>query len=193
MWFQLYVFEDRSMTKTVDLIRRAEKAGVVAFAVTVDAPVLGRRERDVRNKFAMRAGMKLDNVARRRSLTTTSRKRRERAFVVFTRRHAVDANDTRERCGTWTDGRKREASATDPRLRENAKESASHRAARRRPRRVVDVVVSASGSKRVTDAPIILKGVTRRDDAARAVDAGRRRALGLEPRREAAGRRARHA
>ena len=33
MWFQLYVFEDRSMTKT--LIERAEKAGVAAFAVTV--------------------------------------------------------------------------------------------------------------------------------------------------------------
>ena len=41
MWFQLYVFEDRSMTKS--LIERAEKAGVAAFAVTVDAPVLGRR------------------------------------------------------------------------------------------------------------------------------------------------------
>ena len=38
MWFQLYVFEDRSVTKT--LIERAEKAGVAAFAVTVDAPVL---------------------------------------------------------------------------------------------------------------------------------------------------------
>ena len=36
MWFQLYVFEDRS--KTVDLIRRAEKAGAVAFAVTVMRP-----------------------------------------------------------------------------------------------------------------------------------------------------------
>ena len=74
MWFQLYVFEDRS--KTVDLIRRAEKAGAVAFAVTVDASVPGRRERDVRNKFAMRAGMRLDNVTtgQRDSVTHDSRR-----------------------------------------------------------------------------------------------------------------------
>ena len=83
MWFQLYVFEDRS--KTVDLIRRAEKAGAVAFAVTVDAPVLGRRERDVRNKFAMRAGMRLDNVNPKHNSDTTH--------------DAVAQGVARERCG----------------------------------------------------------------------------------------------
>lgn len=167
MWFQLYVFEDRS--KTVDLIRRAEKAGAVAFAVTVDAPVLGRRERDVRNKFAMRAGMRLDNVARdavtvRDSVTVTqsdSDTTRERA-QEGTRRGGVNGADETP---------KREASARSA-SRENAKNAQAALS-----RRVGGRDASLTWSflrwiKTVTDAPIILKGVTRRDDAARAVDAG---------------------
>ena len=38
---------------TLDLVRRAEKAGYKALAVTVDTPVLGRREADIRNKFQL--------------------------------------------------------------------------------------------------------------------------------------------
>ena len=160
MWFQLYVFEDRS--KTVDLIRRAEKAGAVAFAVTVDAPVLGRRERDVRNKFAMRAGMRLDNVARD-SVThdsdTTHDALRAQGVV---RRGGVNGAD---------EAPKREASARSA-SRENAKKAQATLS-----RRVGGRDASLTWSflrwiKTVTDAPIILKGVTRRDDAARAVDAG---------------------
>ena len=158
MWFQLYVFEDRS--KTVDLIRRAEKAGAVAFAVTVDAPVLGRRERDVRNKFAMRAGMRLDNVARD-AVTHDSDTTRERA-QEGTRRVGVNGADETP---------KREASARSA-SRENAKKAQATLS-----RRVGGRDASLTWSflrwiKTVTDAPIILKGVTRRDDAARAVDAG---------------------
>ena len=41
-WFQLYVYKDRAIT--LDLIKRAERAGYKALAVTVDTPVLGRRE-----------------------------------------------------------------------------------------------------------------------------------------------------
>ena len=50
-WFQLYVFKDRGLTR--DLVERAEAAGYEAILLTVDAPVLGRRERDVRNAFAL--------------------------------------------------------------------------------------------------------------------------------------------
>jgi 4-hydroxymandelate oxidase len=48
-WFQLYVYRDRGITR--DLIDRAVAAGCGAIAVTVDAPVGARRERDVRNAF----------------------------------------------------------------------------------------------------------------------------------------------
>ena len=41
-WFQLYVYKDRAVT--LDLVKRAERAGYKALVVTVDAPVLGRRE-----------------------------------------------------------------------------------------------------------------------------------------------------
>jgi len=50
-WFQLYVFRDRGVTR--DLVARAEAAGYGAIVLTVDAPVLGRRERDVRNEFEL--------------------------------------------------------------------------------------------------------------------------------------------
>ena len=58
--FQLYVLSDRDAT--AKLIRRAETMGATAMCITVDAPVLGRRERDVRNRFKLKAGLKLVNV-----------------------------------------------------------------------------------------------------------------------------------
>lgn len=48
-WFQLYVNSDRAVT--IDLIKRAEKGGVKALVITVDAPSLGKREKDMRLKF----------------------------------------------------------------------------------------------------------------------------------------------
>ena len=59
-WFQLYVYSDRGLTKA--LIERAEAAGMRAIVLTVDAPVLGRRERDLRNRFHLPDGIRLANV-----------------------------------------------------------------------------------------------------------------------------------
>lgn len=47
-WFQLYVNSDREITK--NLVQHAEKRGVKALFITVDAPQLGRREKDMRLK-----------------------------------------------------------------------------------------------------------------------------------------------
>jgi 4-hydroxymandelate oxidase len=49
LWFQLFVQPDRGFTEA--LVRRAEAAGCGALVVSVDTPVFGRRERDVRNGF----------------------------------------------------------------------------------------------------------------------------------------------
>lgn len=49
MWFQLYVQPDRCFTEAV--LRRAETAGCRAVVVSVDSPVFGHRERDVRHGF----------------------------------------------------------------------------------------------------------------------------------------------
>ncbi len=46
-WFQLYVFSDRGVTR--DLITQAVEHGYEALVVTVDLPVLGWRERDLRS------------------------------------------------------------------------------------------------------------------------------------------------
>jgi isopentenyl diphosphate isomerase/L-lactate dehydrogenase-like FMN-dependent dehydrogenase len=49
-WFQLYVYRDREITR--QLVQRAEAAGYTALCLTVDVPVIGNRERDLRNTFS---------------------------------------------------------------------------------------------------------------------------------------------
>ena len=46
-WFQLYVWRDRE--RSLDIIKRAERAGFEALVLTVDVPVTGDRLRDVRH------------------------------------------------------------------------------------------------------------------------------------------------
>jgi L-lactate dehydrogenase (cytochrome) len=46
-WFQLYVWKDRGVTQA--LVERATQNGYRVLVVTLDVPVLGQRERDVRN------------------------------------------------------------------------------------------------------------------------------------------------
>ncbi len=46
-WFQLYVFSDRGLTR--ELISQAAEHGYEALVVTVDLPILGWRERDLRS------------------------------------------------------------------------------------------------------------------------------------------------
>ena len=60
LWFQLYVHRDRSLTKS--LVERAYAAGFQALCLTVDAPMLGQRERDRRNQFVLPPGMELANL-----------------------------------------------------------------------------------------------------------------------------------
>jgi 4-hydroxymandelate oxidase len=61
VWFQLYVYRDRAATEA--LVRRAEAAGASAIVLTVDAPLLGRRERDVRNEFHLPEGLRVENMS----------------------------------------------------------------------------------------------------------------------------------
>lgn len=48
-WLQLYVNKDRAITKKI--VEHAEARGIKALFITVDAPQLGRREKDMRSKF----------------------------------------------------------------------------------------------------------------------------------------------
>ncbi|MGQ4513598.1 alpha-hydroxy-acid oxidizing protein [Streptomyces sp. DW26H14] len=49
VWFQLYLQPEHDVT--VELVRRAERAGCSALVVTADSPVFGHRTRDLRNGF----------------------------------------------------------------------------------------------------------------------------------------------
>ena len=61
-WFQLYVWKDREVT--ADLVKRATKAGYRAIVLTVDTPLLGRREKDERNAFTLPPSLGIANVRR---------------------------------------------------------------------------------------------------------------------------------
>ena len=56
-WFQLYVPLDRGACR--DLVDRAVAAGYRALVVTVDLPLAGNRERDLRNGFMVPLGVHL--------------------------------------------------------------------------------------------------------------------------------------
>ena len=59
LWFQLYVFRDRSITE--ELVRRAEAAGCRAICLTATVPVQGNRERDTLNRFQLPLGVEMAN------------------------------------------------------------------------------------------------------------------------------------
>jgi 4-hydroxymandelate oxidase len=60
LWFQLYIQKDRGFTKS--LVQRAEVVGCRALVVTVDTPVPGPRNREVRAKFALPPNLSLPHL-----------------------------------------------------------------------------------------------------------------------------------
>ena len=82
LWFQLYVFRDRGVTRS--LVERAEAAGYEALVVTADAPLLGRREADARNRFVLPEGLFAENLVsdEERSLPAGAGSGLEQYFVA---------------------------------------------------------------------------------------------------------------
>jgi len=60
-WFQLYVPRDRRLARM--LVERAADSGYEALMVTVDAPVAGRRLRDLRNGFSTPPSLSAGSIA----------------------------------------------------------------------------------------------------------------------------------
>ncbi|MEM7157306.1 MAG: alpha-hydroxy acid oxidase [Myxococcota bacterium] len=123
VWFQLYVYRDR--TATEGLVRRAEAAGCQALVLTVDAPQLGRRERDVRNRFHLPEGLAVANM-------------------LPAGYGAVDEPAAESGLAAYFAG------LIDPSLTWD----------------------DIAWLRELTTLPLLLKGVVRADDAARAADAG---------------------
>jgi isopentenyl diphosphate isomerase/L-lactate dehydrogenase-like FMN-dependent dehydrogenase len=61
-WFQLYVFTDDGVTR--ELVRQAVDGGFAALVLTVDTPVLGRRERDFRTGFTIPPEIEVGSLGR---------------------------------------------------------------------------------------------------------------------------------
>jgi L-lactate dehydrogenase (cytochrome) len=59
--FQLYLFKDRSATR--DLIERCKRSGYEALCLTVDTPVVGKRERDLRTGWGVPIQLSMRSVA----------------------------------------------------------------------------------------------------------------------------------
>ena len=59
-WFQVYVWRDRGIVKS--MLDRAREAGFSAIMLTVDTAILGRRERDVRRGFTLPPKIGLDTI-----------------------------------------------------------------------------------------------------------------------------------
>ncbi len=117
LWFQLYVYRDRGAT--AELVARVAQAGARALVVTVDAPVLGLRERDRAHGVALPPGFRAPNVR-------------------------ADGDSPAEALGSYF------ASLVDPALSWH----------------------DLAWLRAQTELPIVLKGVLRADDAARAVAEG---------------------
>jgi 4-hydroxymandelate oxidase len=121
VWFQLYVYRDRGATEA--LVRRVEAAGCTALVLTVDAPLLGRRERDVRNRFALPPELGIENM---HGYETVEKPMAESGLAAYF------------------------AELIDPSLTWEA----------------------VSWLRSITTLPVIIKGIVRADDAARAVGEG---------------------
>ena len=84
---QLYLFEEREHSRK--LIQRAKKAGFKAAFLTVDTPMLGRRNLEIRNQFKLPAHFSIPNFQQegeaepeQRGDVKVKRQRKQRAASV---------------------------------------------------------------------------------------------------------------
>jgi isopentenyl diphosphate isomerase/L-lactate dehydrogenase-like FMN-dependent dehydrogenase len=70
VWLQLYLTHDHAADE--EIVRRAEGAGFAALVLTVDRPVYGAREKDVRNSFRLPDHLRTANFGGTRDLRATT-------------------------------------------------------------------------------------------------------------------------
>lgn len=64
LWFQIYIFKDRALTKA--LVQRAERSGYKAIVVSTGCPILGKRDRNIRNPFCLPKKVSAANFTKNR-------------------------------------------------------------------------------------------------------------------------------
>ncbi len=92
LWFQLYIQTDRAFTK--ELVDRALASGCEAICVTVDVPVNGPRDRELKAGFRLPPGVQRANLARLGS-SVAAAAHRPIGRNIYSATHGADA--------TWKD------------------------------------------------------------------------------------------
>jgi 4-hydroxymandelate oxidase len=92
LWFQLYIQTDRGFTK--ELVDQVLAAGCEAVCVTVDVPVNGPRDRELRAGFSLPPGVQRANLASRGSVFSAGA-HRPAGRNIYSVTHGAD--------GTWRD------------------------------------------------------------------------------------------
>jgi len=59
LWLQTYIFKNKDVTR--ELVRRAEEAGYEAIVLTTGCPAPGKRDKNIRNAFALPEGVHAAN------------------------------------------------------------------------------------------------------------------------------------
>jgi len=142
-WMQVFIFRDRGFTR--ELTERAATAGYDALVLTVDNQLLGNRERDIRNGFAIppRFGF-ADLAGMAMKLPWLGRMRSELPRITFGNYvRAGDTSDIKALAG-------RMASLLDPAMN----------------------WADVEEVRRIWKGPLILKGVLHPDEARAAVERG---------------------
>ena len=66
LWIQTYIFKDREITKS--LIQRAEQSGYKALVITIGCPTIGKRDRNIRNRFSLPKYISAGNFSRKNAM-----------------------------------------------------------------------------------------------------------------------------
>jgi L-lactate dehydrogenase (cytochrome) len=144
LWFQLYLWSSREVLAT--LVRRAKEAGCVALCLTIDVPVLGRRERDLRNGMQMPPRIGLRNAL--------DAARRPRWLAGIAQRDELTYVNLRDVPGVQADGMSL-MQYLDTKLNN--------------PGATWDEL---TWLRSIWDGPLVVKGITAVNDARRAVEGG---------------------
>ncbi len=143
-WFQLYIHRDRGLTRA--LVELAYANGVDALCLTVDAPMLGKREKNTRNQFTLPPGMSLANLAMLKDLEIPHKQGESGLFAYFAEQldPGITWADLERKVGVFLE-------AGFKRLTPN---------------------FSRQWLQSLSPLPLAVKGILRSDDAVRAVEHG---------------------
>jgi (S)-2-hydroxy-acid oxidase len=92
---QLYLFEDRDQSQR--LIQRAKKAGYKAVFLTVDTPVLGRRNLEIRNQFTLPKHLKVANFNQEERAGEKQVEVKDRDTEATLERNGGDTNEAKRK------------------------------------------------------------------------------------------------